>query len=226
VIVLGIDTATPATAVALLDSGAPGGAGVRRHDPAPGERPGHTAQLLALAHEQLAGAGMTFADVDRIAVGLGPGGFTGLRIGVATARALAWASSAQIVGLSSLRALAAGATAPPGRGVLAVIDARRGEVFAAGFRGAEQVLAPRALAPAQIRAVAGGRWFAVGDGAVRFRAELEGAGCHVPADRSPQHRIGAGALCRLALEARHGMALELIVPHYLRPPDATRTHPR
>ncbi|MGH2917098.1 MAG: tRNA (adenosine(37)-N6)-threonylcarbamoyltransferase complex dimerization subunit type 1 TsaB, partial [Solirubrobacteraceae bacterium] len=113
-IVLGLDTATPATAVALLDTAAPADAAVAesRHDPGPGERPGHTAQLLALAQGQLADAGLRFADVDRIAVGLGPGGFTGLRIGVATARALAQAAGAEIVGVSSLRALAAAASPP------------------------------------------------------------------------------------------------------------------
>jgi tRNA threonylcarbamoyladenosine biosynthesis protein TsaB len=223
VIVLGLDTATPATAVALLDTSAPADAGESRHDPAPGERPGHSAQLLALAHEELARAGLRFADVDRIAVGLGPGGFTGLRIGVSTARALAQAADAEIVGVSSLRALATGASPPEGTGVLAVIDARRGEVFAAGFRDGEPVLAPVAVAPAQIGAVAGKDWLAVGDGAVRFRAELEGAGCLVPPDGSPQHRVSAGAVCRLSLEAREGTPLELIVPDYLRPPDAVKT---
>ncbi|MDQ3675742.1 MAG: tRNA (adenosine(37)-N6)-threonylcarbamoyltransferase complex dimerization subunit type 1 TsaB [Actinomycetota bacterium] len=224
-IVLGIDTATPATAVALLDTGAPGGGSEGRHDPEPGERPGHTAQLLSLAHEQLAAAGLRFAHVDRIAVGLGPGGFTGLRIGVATARALAQAAEAEIVGVSSLRALAAGATATKRSGVLAVIDARRGEVYAAAFRDGEQVLAPVAVAPAQIGAVAGSGWLAVGDGALRFRTELEGAGCLVPPDGSPQHRVSAGAICRLSLEVRKGPPLELIVPDYLRPPDAVKTRP-
>jgi tRNA threonylcarbamoyladenosine biosynthesis protein TsaB len=226
VIVLGIDTATPATAVALLDTNAPGAASERRHDPGPGERPGHTQQLLPLAHELLAGAGLTFGDVDRIAVGLGPGGFTGLRIGVTTARALAQAAGAQIVGVSSLRALAAGADRPPeGEGVLAVIDARRGEVFAAGFRDGEEVLAPVAVAPADIGSMAGKSWLGVGDGALRFRAELEGAGCLVPPDDSPQHRVLASAICRLSLEARAGTQLELIVPDYLRPPDAVRSRP-
>jgi tRNA threonylcarbamoyladenosine biosynthesis protein TsaB len=225
VIVLGLDTATPATAVAVLDSAAPGSASARRHDPGPGERPGHSAMLLTLAHEQLAAAGLTFTDVDRVAIGLGPGGFTGLRIGVATARALAVAADAEIVGVSSLRALAAGAPDAGATGVLAVIDARRGEVFAAGFAGGEEVLAPVAIAPAQIGSVVEKGWLAVGDGALRFRTELEGAGCLVPPDGSPQHRISAEAICRLSLEARKGTPLELIVPNYLRPPDAVKTRP-
>ncbi|HEV2787452.1 MAG TPA: tRNA (adenosine(37)-N6)-threonylcarbamoyltransferase complex dimerization subunit type 1 TsaB, partial [Solirubrobacteraceae bacterium] len=127
-IVLGFDTATPATAVALLDSMRPEQAAERRHEPAPGERPGHAAQLLALAAELLGQAGLRFGDVDRIAVGLGPGTFTGLRIGVATARALAQSAHAQLVGVSTLRALAVEAepcaeTVGRGCGVLAVVDA-------------------------------------------------------------------------------------------------------
>jgi tRNA threonylcarbamoyladenosine biosynthesis protein TsaB len=227
VIVLGWDTATPATAVALLDGDAPGDVRELRHDPAEGERPGHAAQLLALAHELLVEAGMGFADVDRIAVGLGPGTFTGLRIGVATARALAQSAGAELVGVSSLRALAAAAEpgAPARTGVLAVIDARRGEVFAAGWRDGEQLLAPVALAPAALaeRLLASGEtWLAVGDGALRFRSDLEAAGCLVAPDRSPSHGVAAATLCRLALEVPQATARDLVVPDYLRPPDAAR----
>lgn len=224
-IVLGFDTATPATAVALLDDAAPGEASERRHEPAPGERPGHAAQLLALASELLDDAGIGFAGVERIAVGLGPGTFTGLRIGVATARALAQATEAELVGVSTLRALAGAAApvAPAGTGVLAVVDARRGEAFAAGWREGRLVLEQAALAPAALaRRVAGegGSWLAVGDGALRFREDLEGVGCTVPNSGSAQHGVSAGAVCRLALQAPQGTARDLVVPDYLRPPDA------
>jgi tRNA threonylcarbamoyladenosine biosynthesis protein TsaB len=225
VILLGLDTATPATAVALLDEARPDAAIERRHEPAPGARPGHAEQLLALAAELLGEAGLTFAEVDRIAVGLGPGTFTGLRIGVATARALAQSTGAELIGVSTLRALAAAAEheAPAGSGVLAVIDARRGEAFAAGWRDGAPVLAPAALAPQRLaRCVVeeGGGWLAVGDGALRFRPDLEGAGCSVPPDGSPQHGVSARAICRLALGAPKGAARDLVVPDYLRPPDA------
>jgi len=225
VIVLGFDTATASTVVGLLDDGAPDGAAERRHDPSPGERPGHAQQLLAHAHELLQAAGLTFAGVDRIAVGLGPGGFTGLRIGVATARALAQSADAEIVGVSTLQALAAAARPAAGQGVLAVVDARRGEVFAAGWRGGEQVLAAVAVAPAAAGSVAGGGWLAVGDGALRFRHDLQGAGCEVPADRSPQHGVSARMICRLGLEAGRGTRRELVVPDYLRKPDAVPSKP-
>ncbi len=226
-IVLGLDTATPATVVGLLDDAAPGAASERRHEPGHGERPGHAAQLLALANELLEERSIGFSDVDRIAVGLGPGSFTGLRIGVATARALAQAADAELVGVSTLRALAAAAEpqAPPGAGVLAVVDARRGEVFAAGWRGSRQVLEPVAITPAALadRLQSGGEpWLAVGDGALRFRSDLEESGCLVAPDASPLHGVAGGLVCRLALEAPEAIARDLVVPDYLRQPDAAR----
>lgn len=233
-IVLGFDTATPATAVALLDDIRPGEAVERRHEPARGERPGHAAQLLALATDLLGEAGLTFGDLDRIAVGLGPGTFTGLRIGVATARALAQSTDAQLVGVSTLRALAIEAEPAAERagadlGVLAVIDARRGEVFAAGWRDGHPEIEQVALAPAQLaRRVAhvGGPWLAVGDGALRFREDLEGAGCTVPTEGSALHGVSARAVCRLALQAPRGTERDLVVPDYLRPPDAVPASPK
>jgi tRNA threonylcarbamoyladenosine biosynthesis protein TsaB len=224
VIVLGLDTATPATTVALLDDAEPDAATERNHAPAAGERPGHAAQVLAFAAELLDAAGLRFADVDRIAVGLGPGTFTGLRIGVASARALAQGSGAELVGISTLRALAVAAepAAPAGSGVLAVIDARRGEVFAAGWRDGRAVLPQVALPPgalAERLAGEGGSWLAVGDGALRFRSDLEGAGCTVSPDGFAHHNVSARAICRLALQSQT-IARDLVVPDYLRLPDA------
>jgi tRNA threonylcarbamoyladenosine biosynthesis protein TsaB len=99
-VILGLDTATPATVVAVLP--ADGEPVELRHEPAPGERPGHAAQLLPLARRALDALGASFADVRRIGVGVGPGTFTGLRIGVATARALAQATGAEVAAVSTL----------------------------------------------------------------------------------------------------------------------------
>ena len=207
--ILVIDTATPATVV--------GTDGVeRRHDPLPGERPGHVEQVLPLVEQALAAAGATLADVTRIGVGVGPGSFTGLRIGVATARSLAHATGAEIVGVSTLGALAVVAPQWP---VLAVLDARRGEAFVARWEDGREVLAPRVAKPEELAGLATGAALALGDGALSFRAELEPAGVTVPEDISALHRVGAEGLLRLAADAVPA-GRNAVLPHYVRAPDA------
>lgn len=222
-IVLVLDTATADTVLGL-DAGDGAPPAERRHSPAPGERPGHAEQLLSLATELLDAAGLRFADVDRIGVGVGPGTFTGLRVGVATARALAQGASAELVAVSTLQALAAGAAAAEGHDgpVLACLDARRGEAFTAAWHGSLRLAEPAAVAPGALGATAAaepGPWLAAGDGSVRFRAQLEPAGFRVPADGSPSHRVSAIALCRLA-GAAPPAPRDTLVPEYVRAPDA------
>jgi tRNA threonylcarbamoyladenosine biosynthesis protein TsaB len=224
-VILGIDTATPSTAAAVW---APDGrACERRDDPPAGQRPQHASRLLALVEAALDGAGAGWEEVERIAVGVGPGGFTGLRHGIATARALAQGRGLPLAGVSSLEALARGAAAEAGdrggRAVIAVIDARRGEVFAAAWQGAERLLEPIAIDPAELAARLGaGRLagpLAAGDGAVRFREQLERAGAAVPDDRSPAHRVSAIEICRLGA-AGDVTDRDRLVPDYRREPDA------
>jgi tRNA threonylcarbamoyladenosine biosynthesis protein TsaB len=232
--VLGFDTATRATTVALLDTDRDV-AIERRDDPPPGARPRHTTRLMALVVEVLEAAGVQWAAVDRIAVGVGPGTFTGLRIGIATARALARARDIDLVGVSTLHSLArdAGAVmAAPADAVIAVIDARRGEVFAAGWAApdvtrpdAVPVLGPRVLAPdvlAEAMRADGRAWLAVGDGAVEFRVALEHVGARIPEPDSELNRVSAIGHCRLALGLRPEPP-EGIQPEYLRLPDAEIT---
>jgi tRNA threonylcarbamoyladenosine biosynthesis protein TsaB len=144
VIVLGFDTATQASAVGLRLSD--GRSLHARDDPAAGEHPGHATRLLTMARELLAQADLRWDEIERIAVGVGPGRFTGLRVGIATARGLAQSLGAQLVGVSSLRALGLAAAREarevretgktrPG-GTIAVIDARRGESFIAAYPAA------------------------------------------------------------------------------------------
>jgi tRNA threonylcarbamoyladenosine biosynthesis protein TsaB len=229
VIVLGFDTATPATAVALRLAD---GAILRaRDDPDARERPGHTTRLLPLASDLLAEAGLRWSALERIAVGVGPGTFTGLRIGVATARGLAQSLDVDVVGVSTLRVLAVAAlgerAAHADRAVLAVIDARRGEAFAAAYAPGRELTVPRALAPGDLAGVVAAAaaaaedrdWLAVGDGAIRFREHLEAAGIAVAAADSALHRVDAGVLCELALQAPPG-APEAVLPDYRRRPDA------
>jgi tRNA threonylcarbamoyladenosine biosynthesis protein TsaB len=253
VIVLGIDTATSSTAVALRL--ADGSTLQARDDPdrtQPPRRPGHTTRLLPMVDELLTRANIGWRALERIAVGLGPGTFTGLRVGVATARGLAQSLGIELVGCSSLRALAEGgrtgieAIDPASLGgtrVLAVLDARRGEVFAAAYlladrESAEELVAPRALAPedlgsilAQAEAHRAGDdvqragehvspWQAIGDGAVRFRGHLEAVGVTVPPDASPLHLVSAEAICDLGARGEAVASYEAIVPDYRRRPDA------
>jgi tRNA threonylcarbamoyladenosine biosynthesis protein TsaB len=138
VIVLGFDTATQASTVGLRLSD--GRTLHARDDPAADEHPGHATRLLTMARELLAQANLGWSELERIAVGVGPGRFTGLRVGIATARGLAQSLGVELVGVSSLRALGLAAArearetdqAPPA-GTIAVIDARRGEAFVAAY---------------------------------------------------------------------------------------------
>lgn len=207
---LALDTSTAATVVAVAaDDGSLLAEG--RHDPAAGERPGHTTELLALAEAALAEAGAAWADVRRLGVGVGPGGFTGLRVGLATGRALAGALRADTVPLSSLDALAHGEHDGP---LVAVVDAQRAEVFVRTYDAQGRPEGPpRVLAPSVVE---GPGRTAVGDGAVRYRGLLRDAGLLVPDDEDPRHQIRAGALGAMAAV---GVAAPLL-PLYLREPDA------
>jgi tRNA threonylcarbamoyladenosine biosynthesis protein TsaB len=269
-VILGLDTATPSTAVAAW---APGGPAVElRDDPAPGRRPAHAGRLLVLLEEALERAGAGWDDVERLAVGVGPGGFTGLRLGIATARALAQARGLPLAGVSSLEALAAGAApataagaapataagaapttaagaapataagaapatprgvpaaaagappAAPERPVLAVLDARPGEVFAGAWTAGARVLEPVAIAPEALAERIGGAGalhgpLAVGDGAVRFREVLARAGADIPPDGDAAHRLSALAICRLGA-AGAATDRNALLPDYRREPDA------
>ena len=228
--ILALDTATPATAVTLLHLNVPTSLGPFRgtrdvvskriHVPSEGERPGHARHLLPFIHEVMDEAGFAFADLDRIGVGVGPGTFTGLRIGVSTARALALGAGVPLVGVSTLAALAfcAAMDCEEPR-IIPVLDARRGEAFAAAYDDFDEVVAPAAMAPEALAGLVSGRTLAVGDGAVRFRDVLEPAGAVVPDDGSPLHTVSALAVARLAGEADPA-ARESVVPDYLRLPDA------
>lgn len=216
-IVLGLDTATSATVVGVL--GADGVVHEVRDDPPPGARPAHAGRLLGAVEEALAAAGVEWDAVTRLAVGVGPGSFTGLRIGIATARGLAQARRIPVTGVSTLEALARGAQAGSAP-VLAVLDARRGEAFAAAWGSGAfppAALAPEALAE-RVRAMPIAP-LAVGDGAVRFRGSLEAAGAHVPPDEDGVHRLRAEQVCRLGAEGRT-TDRDALLPDYLREPDA------
>jgi tRNA threonylcarbamoyladenosine biosynthesis protein TsaB len=151
--------------------------------------------------------GVRKAQLDAIVVGTGPGSFTGLRMGVATARTLAFALDVPLAGVSTLAALAHGAP-----GAVPVVDARRREVFVL-VDGDPHVLAPHHLEPVPAATY-------VGDGAVRYRALLEDAGADVPPDDDERHVPNARHHAALATEFGQP---DLVEPMYLRVPDAERS---
>jgi len=220
--VIGFDTATDDTAVGAVRDGEP--LFSSSLEPPGNGRPLHATGLLAQVEDAARAVG-GWESVTRIAVGRGPGSFTGLRIGIATANGLGQALGIPVVGVDSLEALARGA-ARDGRAVLALVDARRGEVFASlRAPGGESMWEPFVAAPEEVarRAVElQAAPLAVGSGALRFRGELEKGGTEVALDSDPAHRIDGIQVCAAAESAAEGPA----EPVYLRPPDAQRWHER
>jgi tRNA threonylcarbamoyladenosine biosynthesis protein TsaB len=194
-LILAFDTATEIATSALVADGE-----------VLGERVSRAVTLLEDVDALLRQGGAHQKDLDALAVGIGPGSFTGVRVGLATARGLALALDVPVAGVSTLDALAAGAP-----GATPVIDARRREVFV--LQGE-----PRVLAPSEVEVAAG--TVCVGNGAVRYRTVLEVAGAEIPADDDERHVPRARFHAQLA---RNFGPAEAVEPLYLRLPDADTT---
>jgi tRNA threonylcarbamoyladenosine biosynthesis protein TsaB len=195
VLILAFDTATDVATSALVRDGE-----------VLGERVSRAVRVLDDFEDLLGGAGLEASAVEGIVVGRGPGSYTGLRMGLVTARTLSFSLGVPVAGVSTLAALAEGA-----RGAAPMIDGRRGEVFVladgeAACVGAEQLAV-------EVDTVY------VGDGAVRYRELLEAAGGRVPSDDDPVHVPWARHHAALA---RDFGAAEDAEPIYLRLPDAER----
>lgn len=215
---LGVDTSTAAASACVLRADGEAFEVIpspeRLHRP-----PAHANELMPAVAEAMTRAEVGWGDLEAIAVGVGPGTFTGLRIGVATARALAAARNLPLRRVSSLAALAAGIEAPLR---LPLIDARRGELFGALYERDEQLWPPFAAPPEELaeRLRSGDfRPLAAGDGSVRFRGMLEEAGIQVAPDGSEAHVVRALHVCRLGADAPDEPP-EAVLPNYLRDPDA------
>jgi len=225
-VVVGFDTATADTAVCVARNGEV------LHEQllglAPDGSPRHSTALLAEVERAAAVAG-GWGAVDRLAVGLGPGSFTGVRIGLATARGLAASTGLPVSGVCTLDALGRALARSTARESLAVLDARRGEVFAALYSAdGARTWEPLVAAPAELAeriAELPRPPLAGGSGAVRFRHELASRGVDIPDDADPVHRVAAGHICALAVEAVDGSG-DSLEPIYLRPPDAQRWRER
>jgi tRNA threonylcarbamoyladenosine biosynthesis protein TsaB len=226
--VVGFDTATADTAVCAMHGGE-----VLYEELlglAADGSPRHSTALLAEVERAAAAAGGWDA-VEGIAVGLGPGSFVGIRIGIATARGLATSTGLPVRGVCTLDALGGALAGPAGpeRGRLAVVDARRGEVFAALYSPAgERLWEPLVATPEQLAERLGelpAAPLAGGSGAVRCRDELASRGVDVPEDADPVHRVGARHVCALA-EAAPERGDGRLEPIYLRAPDAERWRER
>jgi tRNA threonylcarbamoyladenosine biosynthesis protein TsaB len=209
-IVLALDTAGTGCFAAVYDSDrdvvlAEAGADIGR---------GHAERLMAFIDEALAESGKTLGDVDRIAVTVGPGSFTGIRVGVAAARGFALALAVPAVGISSLAVLAKAARqVHQGQAVFAVMDAKRDEIYGQMFDAAGA-----AMAEAQAYAVDEARHLASGfDGVVCGSARELLLGEHVDAD-APRYLAEIGVVARLGAIA--DPALGKPTPLYLRGPDA------
>lgn len=181
---------------------------------------GHAERLVPMVGEVVGEAGLSFDQIGRIAVTVGPGTFTGTRIGVAAARALGLATGAGTVGVSSLAAMAEVARRQLGAVPLAVVvDARRGEVYAQSFgSGGDEQSSPALLSLEDAARVAGeGDIVFVGSGAAAVAVIARGHGRAATA-LLPDLLPDATAVAQLA--ARLPCCDTTVAPLYLRPPDA------
>jgi len=231
VLVLAIDSAAGACSAAVWDAaGADRAAGLRAYRALDPHR-GQADRLIALVEAVLDEAGLAYADLGTIAVSHGPGSFTGLRTAVAAARGLALATGLGVIPVSSLEALAGGVESGPGE-VFALLDARRGEVFAQGF-GADRARLqgalgePRALPPQDVaaeilqRAVSGtGPIRLAGSGAALVQAWLPAEAEVVIDAVEVDARLIASVAARCLQAGEQPVAGFAVRPLYLRPPDA------
>ena len=223
--ILAFDTALDACSAALWSDGT-----VLARESVMAAR-GHAEILFPMLDRVLQTGGRAYADIDRFAVTIGPGSFTGVRVGVAAARGLALGLAKPVVGVTTLEAIAAGAVYSPGetghktiKKIAAAIDARRGEIYFQIFdwdgsaHSLEALIQPSAVTPEDAaRQLGAGPAMLVGSGANLVKAQLEDRTdvvC-VAASGLP----GAGVLAEIAAR-RTVSPSQPPSPLYLRPPDA------
>jgi tRNA threonylcarbamoyladenosine biosynthesis protein TsaB len=241
-VILAIETATSACSAAVV--AADGALVAQRIED---EGPAHTQRLLPFVHEVLGEAGVTLGELDAVVCGLGPGAYTGMRIGVATARALAQASGLRLAGAPTLAAVAlalaadtrpgtgamfgteAGVAAKPDAPLVALLDGKRRELFAGVFRAADATpgslteLVPLAVVAADDLAGFLGHWpdaVVGGDGALLYAERLP-ADVTLAVHTAPPTAAMVG---RAWLAGVPGAVegFDRVLPVYGRAPDAVR----
>lgn len=220
--VLAIDTCLGALSAAVRCVDAAGGS--RMTESYEELKSGHAERLMPMVRATMAEAGVSFADLTRIAVTLGPGTFTGVRTGIAAARAFRLATGLEVVGATSLavmahRVLEAEAAENDERPLLVAVDARRGGLYVQMFgRGAlDPLTVPQELAPAAAAALGGNLPMRVAGSAARAVAEVaNAAGRQI--DVVAEHLEPNAS--DLAVLAARLAPLHDVSPIYIRPPDA------
>lgn len=221
-----MDTSTELGSVAVVIDGSLGAELGAMLGPRPGGRARHGEMLLSLVRAALDHAGLAPRDLDLISVGVGPGSFTGTRIGVATAKGLALALDRPLVGVVSLAAIA---RAAPGAWIVPVVDAHKGEVYVAAYErvgaGLEERVAPLHAPPAEAFAALRGALprrgvVACGSGVRRYPEHVDPALVVLP----PLFDAPRAAIIALEAEARMASAgpddRAALEPLYVRPSDA------
>jgi tRNA threonylcarbamoyladenosine biosynthesis protein TsaB len=220
---LGLDTATWTASVGVDRDGV----AVAQQT----ERVGNAlaAAIIPLIDGVLTRVGITISELDAIAVSAGPGSFTGLRVGLSTAKGLAYAANARLVTVPTLEALAR-ALGPRTETVWTILDARRSEIYAAGFRWRgdqlDRVVAEMAIAPRELTRFVSGEVVFIGDGVDEYEdvlVELFGAAVkRLPLAAAPPSGAAVAAIGRERLAAGAAAELASVEPFYVRASEAER----
>ena len=219
-LILALETATPFASVALLRRGA-----LLAEFTTTGARP-HSERLLPAVDHVLAAAGVGLAEVGAFAVSIGPGSFTGLRVGVATLKGLAFGDARPVAAVPTLAALAASA-AGSAEPVLACLDARRGEVYAAVWAPGGTAWAPLVpeglFTPAALARVAPRPCTLVGcpgeEALLESVCDALGGGARLSGP-APPRAFHVGRLGLVLLERGETVAVSRLAPRYLRRAEA------
>ena len=215
---LAIDTATRACSAAVWVDGQ---VAARRFEEM---ARGQSEALMPMVTEVMAEAGVAFDGLDLLAATVGPGAFTGLRIGLAAARGMALALSIPCIGVTTLEAVAEGVPAAErdGRAVLAVLDAKRADVYAQLFSSDLRPLSePDAVMPEDLAQLVGAAAVVVGDAAGIALEALTDGGADVVSSSAPGIADAARVAGIAARRWAPGLVADVPEPLYLRPPDVT-----